>query len=92
MRFLLFSSGTYLLNIRRRIYTLHFTTDEIQMIRNERRQYEETGKIPANILEFIYNKQLFKLIVPEAFGGKMLDLPSATRIFQQAAYIDGNFG
>lgn len=71
---------------------MNFTNEQIQMIRNESKAMDQSGQISDNLLQFIYDHQLFKLIVPEELGGKMLDLPSAARIFQDASYIDGNFG
>lgn len=53
---------------------------------------DQTGQISDELLQFIYNNQLFKLIVSEKVGGKMLDLPNAAKVFQDASYIDGNFG
>lgn len=62
------------------------------MIRDKSKSMDETGLIPNDLLQFIYDHQLFKLIVPQEAGGKMLDLPSAAKIFQDSSYIDGNFG
>lgn len=62
------------------------------MIRDECQEVEETGKLSGKVLDFIYEHRLFKLFVPEAFGGKMTDFPSAVKVFQEAARIDGNFG
>jgi alkylation response protein AidB-like acyl-CoA dehydrogenase len=62
------------------------------MIRFESKGMDVTGKISDRLLQFIYDHQLFKLIVPKEVGGKMLDLPSAAKTFQEASYIDGNFG
>lgn len=71
---------------------LLFTDEQMQMIRNEHETFEKTKQIPEDILEFIFEQKLFKLFVPEAFGGKMLDFPRAVDVFQEASRIDGNFG
>lgn len=71
---------------------MKFTNEQIKMIRDESKEMDQTGQISSNLLQFIYDHQLFKLIVPEELGGKMLDLPSAAKVFQDASYIDGNFG
>ncbi|MUV37001.1 Indole-3-acetate monooxygenase [Lentibacillus sp. JNUCC-1] len=69
-----------------------FTDDQIQMIRSERKDFEQTQQISDKLLELMYEQNLFKLLVPQAFGGKMLDLPQAVNIFQEASRIEGNFG
>lgn len=71
---------------------MNFSIDQIQMIRNECNQLEETRKISHRLLNFIYDQKLFKLFVPEEFGGRMLEFPSAIKAFQEASAIDGNFG
>lgn len=71
---------------------MQFTKEQIQMIRNQCQTLEQTGKISDQLLTFIYDHKLFKLVVPKQFGGKMLDLPDAVNVFQQASFIDGNFG
>lgn len=53
---------------------------------------ERDGRLPADILERIYEERLFKLFVPDELGGRMTPLPDAARIFEQAAYADGSFG
>ncbi|HEX6593805.1 MAG TPA: acyl-CoA dehydrogenase [Bacillota bacterium] len=72
--------------------TVTFTNEQIKWIRSEMSNIEQTKTIRENVLHFIIEKQLFKLIVPEELGGKMLSLPEAIRIFQDASYVDGNFG
>src|SRR5699024_778623 len=62
------------------------------MIRNEAKYFEKKKKIPKNILEFIYEHKLFKMIVPEELNGSMYELPKAVELFQEASRIDGNFG
>ncbi|HSP20795.1 MAG TPA: acyl-CoA dehydrogenase [Planococcus sp. (in: firmicutes)] len=69
-----------------------FKQEEIRMIRNQSRQTEEAGIVSPKLLDFIYEEKLFKLFVPEELGGRMLPLPEALRVFQQASRIDGNFG
>lgn len=69
-----------------------FKQEEIRMIRNQSRQTEEAGTVSSELLDFMYEKKLFKLFVPEELGGRMLPLPEALRVFQQASRIDGNFG
>src|SRR5699024_12095060 len=49
-------------------------------------------EIPKNILEFIYEHKLFKIVVPEESNGSMYELPNAVELFQEASRIDGNIG
>ncbi|TXL64393.1 acyl-CoA dehydrogenase [Cerasibacillus terrae] len=69
-----------------------FTKEEISWIRNETENAEQIKTITKDLLNFMIDKQLFKLIVPQALNGKGLSLPDAAQIFQDASYIDGNFG
>ncbi|MBT2583229.1 acyl-CoA dehydrogenase family protein [Planococcus sp. ISL-109] len=69
-----------------------FKHEEIQLIRNQSRQIEEARTVSPELLDFMYEEKLFKLFVPEKLGGRMLSLPEALRVFQQASRIDGNFG
>ncbi|GGM31774.1 acyl-CoA dehydrogenase [Paraliobacillus quinghaiensis] len=69
-----------------------FTTEQIQFIRRESKRCEQNKRLTERLHAFMTEHQLFKLIVPEEMGGKMLGLPSAVRIFQEASSIDGNFG
>lgn len=67
-----------------------------QLIRNEIRekaiQIEKLGTLPVEIIDYAMDQKLFKLFVPTELGGKMLDLPDAVRVFQEASAIDGSFG
>ncbi|MCJ7840967.1 acyl-CoA dehydrogenase [Lederbergia sp. NSJ-179] len=51
-----------------------------------------SGVIPDTLLQWLYEQKLFKLFVPEALGGKMLELPDALRVFQKVSEIEGNAG
>lgn len=71
---------------------LSFTEEWIQRIRNQALEMDQTGQIPEEILNWMYENKLFKLFVPEELGGKPLDLPEALRIFQATSRIEGNIG
>lgn len=71
---------------------MNYTEEQIQFIRNEVLNMEQEKDVSNNLMDFMYEHQLFKLIVPSCFGGKMLDLPEAIRAFQSAAEVDGDFG
>src|SRR5687768_10676146 len=69
-----------------------FNQEIISQLRKAALEQEKTATISAATLEFIYQHKLFKLFVPEAFGGRMAGLPEAVRIFEQASFIDGSLG
>jgi indole-3-acetate monooxygenase len=68
-----------------------FDTTTVNKIRSLSAKAEETKQIPKEWLKLIYSEKLFKLFVPEKDGGLMLPLPEALRLFDEAAFIDGNF-
>lgn len=55
-------------------------------------EFEQLGKLPQDVLDFIYEQQLFKLFMSKELGGKDLDLVEGVKVFQQMSAIDGNFG
>jgi len=69
-----------------------FNQEIISQLQKAALEQERTATISSAALKFIYQHKLFKLFVPEAFGGSMAGLPEAVRIFEQASFIDGSFG
>ncbi len=69
----------------------YFDAPTVHKIRSLAVKAEETKRIPDKWLKIIYKKKLFKLFIPEKDGGLMLPLPQALRVFDDAAYINGNF-
>ncbi|HZG87725.1 acyl-CoA dehydrogenase [Paenibacillus sp.] len=61
-------------------------------LRDASRRWEAAGVIDGEALSFIYEEKLFKLFVPEVYGGRMEPLPAALRLFEAAARLDGSFG
>lgn len=64
----------------------------IEMIREEAPRMEREGRLTGEVLEYIYDKGLFKLFIPAELGGNMQPLPEALKIFEEAARADGSFG
>ena len=64
----------------------------VDKVRSSSAAMEKAGKLSPFVLDFIYKEKLFKLFVPKEAGGKMLSLPDALRIFEEAPRIDGNLG
>lgn len=64
----------------------------ILQIKERGLEIEELGRIPEDILELIYEHQLFKLFTAKELGGKDLDLLEGIKVFQQMSALDGNFG
>ncbi|RIW29193.1 acyl-CoA dehydrogenase [Bacillus salacetis] len=69
-----------------------FTDQEVNEIRSCEMQMDSNGDFPGELLHIIYEKQLFKLFVPENLGGRMVSLPESVRIFEEASAINGSFG
>ena len=69
----------------------YFDTTTAHKIRSFSAKAEEWKQIPKEWLKVIYSEKLFKLFVPKKDGGRMLPLPEALRLFDEAAFIDGNF-
>ncbi len=69
-----------------------FDQNTILQLREAAFLQEKTGTLTPETLALIYQEKLFKLFVPEDFGGNLTALPEALKIFEQAAYIDGSFG
>ncbi|QDQ00707.1 acyl-CoA dehydrogenase [Lysinibacillus fusiformis] len=64
----------------------------ISQIKERGLEIEQHGKLPKDVLEIIYEHQLFKLFVATELGGKNLDLLEGIKVFQQMSSLDGNFG
>lgn len=71
---------------------MNFTNDQVQFIRDQTANVEKNKAIPDTLLDFIYEKGLFKVLMSESLGGRMLELPEALHLFQDASYAEGNFG
>ncbi|MCC5918017.1 MAG: hypothetical protein JJU02_11900 [Cryomorphaceae bacterium] len=50
------------------------------------------GKLPENILEYAFDKNWFRMFVPEEFGGENLSLSQGICEIYKAASIDGSLG
>ena len=53
---------------------------------------EDSGRLPDEVLEFIYENHLFKFFVPPDAGGLGLDMPEALALLKEVSKIDGNLG
>ncbi|MCE5170454.1 acyl-CoA dehydrogenase [Paenibacillus profundus] len=69
-----------------------FTVEEIETIRSQALAMETSGKLPQIFLDWIYERGLFKLFVPEQLEGHMTPLPEALKRFEHASWINGSFG
>lgn len=65
---------------------------KIVQIKERGLEIEELGRLPEDVLEVIYEHQLFKLFTAKELGGKDLDLLEGMKVFQQMSALDGNFG
>ncbi|MGP4071780.1 acyl-CoA dehydrogenase family protein [Piscibacillus sp. B03] len=69
-----------------------FDQHTVELIRTRARDTEQKGELPQEVLEIIYDKQLFKLYVPDELNGRMTSFTEAIKVFEEAAWIDGSFG
>ncbi len=69
-----------------------FTKDLIESVRDAAGRMEREGALSREALSYIYELGLFKLFVPEEYGGRMAPLPEALRVFEEASRVEGNFG
>ncbi|MFJ5563465.1 acyl-CoA dehydrogenase family protein [Lysinibacillus xylanilyticus] len=64
----------------------------ILQIKERGLEIERLGRLPEDVLELIYEHQLFKLFTAKELGGKDLDLLEGIKVFQKMSVLDGNFG
>lgn len=69
-----------------------YTQQEIEFIRQHSLEMDKNRRLPEGVLDFIYDRRLFHLFVPNELDGRMTELPEAARQFQACARIDGNLG
>jgi len=55
-------------------------------------EIERLGRLPDDILQWIYDHRLFKLLVPREFGGRPTAFPEILRIVDELSAIDGTLG
>lgn len=66
--------------------------DDYQHLSKSIFYHEESKKLPAEALRFLYDQRLFKFYVPETSGGLELSLPDSLTLLAEVAKIDGNLG
>ncbi|WP_274364549.1 acyl-CoA dehydrogenase [Paenibacillus thermotolerans] len=69
-----------------------FNAEFVKTIRESSFEMEKRGVMTDEALQFIYEHKLFKLLLPEQAGGRMVGLPDALRIFEAASWVNGSFG
>jgi len=69
-----------------------FPEADIRWIRNRLLEIDRTCAPDPAVLDYCYERRLFKLFVPDALGGRMTPLPEALRWFEEASRVDGSFG
>lgn len=55
-------------------------------------EIERRGQLPDDIVEWLYDLKLFKLMVPKEFGGRPTDLPELLRVLEELSAADGSVG
>lgn len=71
---------------------MNFSEKIVNKIRSYASEMDQTGSIPPELIEWMFEEKLFKLFVPEELGGRMLDLPAALQVFEEVSEIEGNLG
>ncbi|WP_054752584.1 hypothetical protein [Piscibacillus salipiscarius] len=69
-----------------------FDQKTVNLIRSYSYEIEKRGELSQEVLDVIYEQKLFKLFVPEDLDGRMMPLPDAIKVFEDAAWVDGSFG
>ncbi|WP_118972538.1 acyl-CoA dehydrogenase family protein [Taibaiella koreensis] len=64
----------------------------IRLLREHAFRAEEARSLPAPVLDLIYERRWFQLMVPRACGGLELSLPEAVRWFEALAWAEANTG
>ncbi len=55
-------------------------------------EIERTGRLPQDIIEWLYDLKLFKLMVPPEFGGNPVALPELLCLLEELSAADGSVG
>ncbi len=77
--------------------TLHhpsqfLSPEDVQTIRQQSAEAEQHGKLTPVLLDLIYRKQWFKMLVPATYGGLALSLPEVVRLEEALSWADGSLG
>jgi alkylation response protein AidB-like acyl-CoA dehydrogenase len=62
------------------------------LIRGRAAAAEQAGRAPDELIAALHQQRLFRLWIPERFGGDELPLPDALRAFEAVARVDGSIG
>jgi len=65
---------------------------DINTIRNNAAQAEQSGLLTDEQLDIIYREGWFKLLVPNQYSGKQITLPDLVRLQEAISYTDGSTG
>lgn len=55
-------------------------------------EIERTARLPEDIIQWLYDLKLFKLMVPTEFGGRPTPLPELLRVLEELSAMDGSIG
>lgn len=78
--------------INKTIQTDLLTEEESNLIKRYAGKSEEAGTLSPELLELAYQKDWFKLFVPEVYGGPGKRLPEILRLEEEIAAADGSLG
>lgn len=66
--------------------------DNISLIRQQALAAEQAGLLTTQLLQLVYRKQWFKIMVPSLHGGQGLDLPAVVKLEEALSWADGSLG
>lgn len=65
---------------------------EREQILTESQSHHQKNHLPPRLLELLYRHRLFKLFIPDEFGGRMTPVPKVAKIIEECAALDGSLG
>jgi len=64
----------------------------VDVIRSNAAEAEQLGMLNAAGLDIVYKEKWFRLLVPQAYGGKQISLPELVRLQEAVSWTDGSTG
>jgi indole-3-acetate monooxygenase len=61
-------------------------------VREAAEEAERDARAPDHVIDALHEHRLFRLWIPEAYGGDELPLPAALAVFEAAGRLDGSIG
>ena len=62
------------------------------VVRAAAEEAERASEVAQHVIDALHAQRLFRLWIPQAFGGDALALPASLRAFEEASRLDGSLG